>query len=118
MVTLFNWLRACLTQPIGTETIQSAPAVPPLKPKFSEAENKEITDRINERANRRPCSVCGHEGEFRLADGFVFLVTQSAAQALDISGMGLPCIILVCRNCGNTQLLNMLILGLERLVEG
>jgi hypothetical protein len=89
------------------------------QPNFSPAERAEIVARINERTKNHPilCPVCGQVGSYVLGDGFTFLVVQYTNQQVKLAGDGMPCLALTCRVCGNTLLINLLILGLPHLVN-
>lgn len=62
-----------------------------------------------------PCWFCG-DSRWTLADGFVTLLLSYGANPFQPSGDRLPSLALVCGNCGNTVLLNLVVLGLEDLV--
>jgi|HubBroStandDraft_6_1064221.scaffolds.fasta_scaffold00031_33 hypothetical protein len=63
----------------------------------------------------RACPFCGKRAGYTLADGFVFLSTKRRPAAVE-GGQGLPSIALICRKCGNTMLLNAVVLGLHDLL--
>jgi hypothetical protein len=60
------------------------------------------------------CPLC-HKSEWTVSDGFVFLLMQAQLKTLRLAGKGHPCITLTCNTCGNTHLLNMMVLGLSDL---
>jgi hypothetical protein len=64
----------------------------------------------------RACPFCGKRAGYTLADGFVFLSTMRQPTAGDRGGTSLPSIALICRKCGNTMLLNAVVLGLHALL--
>ncbi len=64
----------------------------------------------------RACPFCGKRAGYTLADGFVFLSTMRQPTAVDRGGTSLPSIALICRKCGNTMLLNAVVLGLHPLL--
>ena len=64
----------------------------------------------------RACPFCGKRAGYTLADGFVFLSTMRQPTAVDRGGTSLPSIALICRKCGNTMLLNAVVLGLQGLL--
>jgi len=64
----------------------------------------------------RACSFCGKRAGYTLADGFVFLSTNRRPAAGG-DGQRLPSIALICRTCGNTTLLNAIVLGLQHLLS-
>ena len=65
----------------------------------------------------RACPFCGKRAGYTLADGFVFLSTKRRPEAIG-GGQSLPSIALICRKCGNTMLLNAVVLGLHQLLPG
>jgi hypothetical protein len=64
----------------------------------------------------RPCPFCGKRAGHILADGFVFLSTVRQPNAGEGRNSSLPSIALICRKCGNTTLLNAVVLGLQALL--
>jgi hypothetical protein len=64
----------------------------------------------------RPCPFCGKRAGYTLADGFVFLPAVRQPMAVERGGTSLPSIALICRKCGNTMLLNAVVLGLHALL--
>jgi hypothetical protein len=64
----------------------------------------------------RSCPFCGKLAGYTLADGFVFLSTRRQPDATAGGGQSLPSIALICRKCGNTMLLNAVVLGLQSLL--
>jgi hypothetical protein len=77
-----------------------------------EAANK-IRTALSERgALGQGCPTCGKPDQWSMADAFYFLVAQDELPNIQIAGRGAPCAALVCTNCGNTQLINLLTLGL------
>ena len=64
----------------------------------------------------RACPFCGKRAGYTLADGFVFLSTMRQPTTGDRAGTSLPSIALICRKCGNTMLLNAVVLGLQTLL--
>ena len=78
-----------------------------------------IIARIAERSGGRvgPCSVC-HAQQFTLTDGYVLLSISETPNSFQLGGKHLPSVALVCTNCGNTLLINLLPLGMGDLVMG
>lgn len=58
------------------------------------------------------CPLC-HHSRWALSEGFYLLVVQDDPAVVHLGGKGLPLIALTCENCGNTHLLNALLLGLQ-----
>lgn len=83
---------------------------------FSEEARKEIIGKLNDRVKMRACTLC-QTNSWTLADGFAPLALQEDFAGLTIGGPALPCVALVCNNCGNTYLINLINLGLRDLVD-
>jgi len=84
---------------------------------FTPDQKDKILDRIKERAVfMRECAVCGNN-KWELADGFTFLTLQDNLGQINLGGRGQPCAAMSCTKCGNTHLLNLLVLGLGNLIE-
>ena len=84
--------------------------------RFTEETRKEIIDALNQRLRPGKCPLC-QTSAFTLADGFVPLALQEDFLAFRAGGPILPCVALVCNQCGNTWLVNLLTIGLGHLVE-
>ena len=61
------------------------------------------------------CTICGNNTWG--VDGYVATVLGDGPLEIRISGNVLPMVALSCRNCGNTNFLNLLVLGLGDLVK-
>ena len=84
---------------------------------FTPSEIQEVRAAVR-RVQTQPCSVCGRADTFRVSeDGFVALRLQEDLQSLQLGGSTLPCIAATCLDCGKTELLNALILGLGHIAE-
>ncbi len=85
---------------------------------FSEGERQEITGALDDKINGElVCPVC-HKTRWSLQDGmFLMPLHQANTGGLVVGGPILPCVAISCTNCGNTQLQNLLILGLNHIVE-
>ena len=83
---------------------------------FSEETRREILSTLHERIKIPACPLCG-TNTWTLADGFIALPLQEGFSAFEVGGPALPCVALVCNNCGNTYLINLLNIGLRPLVE-
>lgn len=84
---------------------------------LSPEQKNKILDRIKERTRTvRSCVVCGNN-KWELSDGFTFLTIQENLSTLNLGGRGQPCVAVTCNNCGNTNLLNLMVLGLGDLIE-
>ncbi len=67
---------------------------------------------ITARVPRMPlCAVCGRQ-QWTLASGVVTIQLQEDPGAYVLGGPAMPCAALVCQHCGNTLLLNLVVLGL------
>lgn len=74
---------------------------------------------IKEKVGKNNCSLCGNKS-FRVESGYVMLpINDELNGPVRIGGPSLPCIPLICDNCGNTNLLNIIMLGLDvsKLIE-
>lgn len=84
---------------------------------FTEEERQEIEKAIREKApGLGRCALCEH-GHWNLQDGFVTQVLQDGPKSLKLGGPAIPSIVVICSNCGNTYLLNVIALGLRHLLE-
>ncbi len=85
---------------------------------FTEQQRDEIIAAFREKAPAfKACPVCGKKA-FSLQDGMIPLTVQKEPGVMSIGGPSLPCVGLICDNCGNTVLINLMILGLRHLLEG
>jgi len=64
----------------------------------------------------RPCAVC-NALSWQLLDAFITLTISDEPQLVQLGGNIMPNTVLVCRNCGNTHLLNLNALGLTHLLK-
>jgi hypothetical protein len=84
---------------------------------FTAQERERIVAAIREKAPQfSRCSICGHSN-WALQDQLVIHVLQDNPKAFMLGGPSLPCVVIVCANCGNTYFLNAMVLGLGDLVE-
>ena len=60
------------------------------------------------------CPLCGNL-KWTLVEGFVYVTLQPDFAGTYVGTGGLPSVALVCANCGNTHLLNLVVLGLGHL---
>ncbi len=78
---------------------------------------EQISQAVNAHADSmRACAVCGHKA-WTLADGMLTLPVRDSLDVLNSGDRVLPSAAIVCDNCGNTHLLNLLVLGLGHLLE-
>ena len=83
-------------------------------PKFSEIQGQ-ISSAIAGKQVAGRCPLCGNQ-RWTLANGFVYVTLQPDFGGVYVGGTGgLPSVALVCTNCGNTHLLNLVTLGLGHL---
>jgi hypothetical protein len=76
---------------------------------MSKLQFTKIIAALNEKANR-PCEACGVNNWSVLSDYSIFpLMSDPRVQSTD---RFLPCVVVVCMNCGRTQFFNVHILGL------
>jgi hypothetical protein len=59
---------------------------------------------------QKSCSLCGHR-QWTIPEGFARIQINGDPQANVLGGLALPSIPLTCTHCGNTHLLNLLVLG-------
>ena len=86
--------------------------------KFSPEVEQRIIAALAERMPNRTlgaCSLC-KTARWELQQGYVVLSATDDPQRLFLGGSTLPCAVLICVNCGNTHLLNLLMLGLDALL--
>lgn len=62
-----------------------------------------------------PCSLC-QTSNWQLVDGFSSINLSDIAGQVVLGGQTLPCVVIVCKRCGNTHLLNLRVLGLDHLL--
>ncbi len=80
---------------------------------FTEAQQASILAALKAKtqgARTLGCPLCGTK-EFALGPGVVTMVLQPSPGAFSIGGASLPCIPVICQNCGTTQLANIYVLG-------
>ena len=84
---------------------------------FTEEEKQKILAAIAEKAPQiRNCPVCGNPN-WALGEGLVSLPIQGQIGGIVLGGPVYPCVPIICSNCGNTALLNALLLGLKDVLE-
>lgn len=84
---------------------------------FTEEQRKEVIDTIRGKApSFGPCVICGHT-VWVLQDGFVMPALQDEVGVMRLGGTTLPSIAITCQHCGNTHMLNVIVLGLRHLLE-
>ncbi|MDO8716942.1 MAG: hypothetical protein Q7J73_09105 [Dehalococcoidales bacterium] len=84
---------------------------------FTENEKQKVLAAIQLKVPQiKNCPLCGNS-KWSLSDGVVTLSIQDQPGTVVIGGPGLPCVTLVCLNCGNTVLLNMIVLELKDILE-
>ena len=80
------------------------------------ATDKEIQERIIKALEAKmgkaapKCPICGHN-HWSVGNRYVVLSVSKNPKQVTIGGENYPLIPLVCSNCGNTHLLNLLTLG-------
>ena len=73
------------------------------------AQNPEIRSKLDEKLPDLKCAACGAE-TWNLADELAMVPVKSENRSF-------PCVVLLCANCGFTQLHNALILGLGEALQ-
>lgn len=86
--------------------------------KFTPEVSKQIQDAFDEKAPNARCPLCGQE-VFTVAQGFAVIDVQDKYPILfgPKAESGLPCAAIICMTCGNTFFINLLTLGLGKLLE-
>lgn len=77
----------------------------------AELKEKVISALYNKGIGDKPCPVCG--SSFALADGIVFHMLQSDSRTSSDSGVGVPCVMLICKECGLVREHSLGLLGLK-----
>ena len=81
---------------------------------------QETIDRITEALQQKigdrelRCPLCHHE-QWQIPPSFLPLTLKKTPRSFQLGGTVLPTVPLICTNCGNTQLLNLKVLGFEDL---
>ena len=76
----------------------------------------QILAAVGSRMETASCQLC-RANSWTLADGFVSLGLQEDFASFQVGGPALPCVALVCNNCGNTCLINLMTIGLQHLTD-
>lgn len=85
---------------------------------FTTEVRDKIIQKLNEQQLYPSCPRCApRSSTWTLVDGYVALPIQKNFRSFNTFGQTLPCIALVCNNCGNTQLINLISIGLRELIE-
>ncbi len=64
----------------------------------------------------RTCPLCG-TNQWLMAGGFYYLTAQMSPPNISVGGAGMPLAAVICVNCGNTQFINLVQLGLDDLFK-
>jgi hypothetical protein len=76
---------------------------------FSQRVREQIVERLTSRGATTPCTMCGHD-DWGIGH-FVTLVVTDVPGQLSLGGRTYPMVSIICTNCGNTNLVNLLVLG-------
>ena len=82
--------------------------------KFTKAAAEKILAALNKQGAPKICALCG-KGPWALADAFYFLTAHQEMPNISVGKPGMPLVAMVCQNCGNTALINLLTLDLGEL---
>lgn len=82
--------------------------------KWSQAIADQVIAALQAKHAPRPCDNCG-VNSWTMADGLFLLVAQKDAPNIELTGAGMPSAALICTNCGNTRLINLVQIGLGHL---
>lgn len=72
---------------------------------------------LHERMPNPMCPLCQHKEWTLDSEAFAFIVSQDDLKNIKLAGRGWPSLVMVCRHCGNTHLLNLAVLGLTDLFQ-
>lgn len=84
---------------------------------LDQAAIEKIIQAVNSRGAPRPCPLCQKHGTWTFVDGYIVLSVKGSYIAPNLV-LDLPCVAMSCQNCGNTQLINLSVLGLGHLARG
>ena len=70
---------------------------------MTETEQKAIIEKYNELVKNLECPMC-HGKQFSLVDGFITPSLESKIGSATLGGRTLPCISIICNNCGYVSL--------------
>jgi hypothetical protein len=74
--------------------------------------NQRVIAKLNEKGRGAGCPICGHK-KWSVQMEYVNLTLVKDPRSAKLGGEGMPLQPLTCANCGNTQLVNLLILGFK-----
>jgi ribosomal protein S27AE len=83
---------------------------------LTDMQKKEITQSLKDRGALQTCPRCGNS-HFILVDGFITHYLQPNAIGVTLGGLSMPCVAVVCNNCGFLSEHSLGILGLLRKYE-
>jgi len=81
---------------------------------FTPEQETKLIAAVQAKANRKTCPGCG-TSSWSLGPETVLLQATEPGVPIPL-GRGYPCIALICRLCGNTQLYNVYYLGVGEIV--
>ena len=65
------------------------------------------------------CPLCRRSNLQLVPHGFAFIAIHEGLPPTGAyTGIGLPSVVLLCETCGHTELINLIMLGLEHLASG
>jgi len=76
-------------------------------------------ERIREALNQkilRPCPVCGQESTRTIYDDYHMLSLSVSPTTTQLAQNVIPCVVVVCSNCGFVELHNVHVLGLAEVL--
>lgn len=83
---------------------------------LTDMQKEEITQILKERGALQNCPRCGNS-HFILVDGFITHYLQPNAIGVTLGGLSMPCVAVVCNNCGFMSEHSLGLLGLLRKYE-
>ena len=71
---------------------------------------EQLISKINDKWKSKECQLC-KANNWEIANDLVTLVGVSEHRSIQLGGQFMPLVSMVCRECGNTLLINPLVLG-------
>ena len=65
---------------------------------------------INEKWNTKACTMCG-QNHWDIGNQLITMVSVGEDKSIQLGGQFMPLVPIVCGNCGNTVLINPLVVG-------
>ena len=78
---------------------------------MNEEKKKQIIDVLSRRVSGFACPIC-HQAKYSLIGGYSVDTVQKDYKGMEIGGIMIPSVILVCGNCGHIDKFSLGVLGL------